>query len=617
MNLFFAIVTSSLVGGILYITLRLIHPLTQKIFSKTWHYYSLVIPLVFLLGGTYLVGSISGLRTHYSPENTLPIQWIPPMYGDMTLEFNMPTRIAGETPNLYLNLNEDLLGNETNEPENATISILISSLLITYIEIISPFLLIIWAFGAILFLFMSVKNYYSYRRIVLFEAQKITNLNCTIPVFVSDIAHTPMLLGLIKPVIVIPNMELSDDELEVILAHEIMHYKRKDLWFKAIALLVNAIHWFNPIVYAFNKQLGITCELSCDEKVALEMNPKRRRFYGETILQIMQYNADCENSTSIALNLCSSNKDIKRRLISMMKAKKMKKSIMALALATGMLMIGGGLFISNALGSPILAETELTYASAPATSTVQNSPREGFVTPSLTVEVPDWTYRQIPSPDALSPEEAALIGAQYIWEVFGICIDGKFVVLNYWDWETHSRTYWHGNVTDSAAEFIAQAQNSFAFQIDAVTGEWINIHHFANFRDFIADEFIDRFESLMLTEEGRLWYNEAIDAVNASLQPPESLDEYLQVIMEYASRHFINTEVVNVEFVCIRAYQITDENENLIAVANVLRFTATDSTGRIAEMILDEQTREVLMIVTDSNDVLPEFRNTPRVWAIG
>ena len=637
MNLFFALITSSLVGGILYILLLLIHPLTQKIFSKTWHYYSLVIPLIFLLGGTYIVGSVTGLLTHYSPNNTPLIhtsEWIPAMYKNMIFEFNMPPMIDSGIPN------EDLLVNRASElvleNETGTISISsLSNLLRGYIERVLPFLLTIWALGAILFLFISAKNYYNYRRVVLFEAQNITNYDCIVPIVVSNFAHTPMLLGLIKPVIVLPNMELSNAEIEVILAHEVMHYKRKDLWFKVIALLANAIHWFNPAVYAFNRQLGTTCELSCDEKVALKMNPQRRRFYGETILQILQYNADLENSTSniaLATNLCNSKKDVKRRLISMMKARKMKKSIMALALATGMLIVGGGFFISNVLGSPIPIETELVYASAPAmttvmntsapstnvspiaesssniTTTVQNSPREGFVTPTLTVEVLDRLDRQTPSANALSAEEAAIIGAQYIWEVFGISIDGSFVAMNYWDWDSHNRTYWHGNVSNSAANFFGQIERSFGFQIDAVTGEWINISHFTNFRDTMASEARDRFNALTRTDEGWAWYNEAVNAVNADLNAPEPLDEYIQAVMEYTSRHFINTEVVNVEFISIRASQFSfDENDNLISVANVLRFTATDSTGRTADVLIDEQTRAVAMIATEHNDILPEF----------
>jgi len=315
---------------------------------------------------------------------------------------------------------------------------------------------------------------------------------------------------------------------------------------------------------------------------------------------------------------------------------------MALAVVTGMLMVGGGFFISNVLGSSIPIETEIVYASAPVvtvdvssqstsgatiaespnnitntTTTVQNSPREGFVTPTLTVEVPDRLDRQIPAPEALSAEEAAIIGAQYIWEIFGVCIDGKFVAMNYWDWESHGRTYWHGNVADSAANWFGQIQRSFGFQIDAVTGEWINIQNFDRFHNTIADGNSERFNALTSGDYGRMWFNDGVTAINDNLQPPESLDEYIQVVMEYTSRHFINTEVVDIEFISITGSQFSiDENDNLVSVKNILRFAVTDSTGRIADIFVEEQTKIVGVITTERNDILPEFL-VDNGWILG
>ena len=41
-----------------------------------------------------------------------------------------------------------------------------------------------------------------------------------------------MITGIFAPVIIIPKMNQHLDKLEIVLTHELIHYKRKDLWIK-------------------------------------------------------------------------------------------------------------------------------------------------------------------------------------------------------------------------------------------------------------------------------------------------------------------------------------------------------------------------------------------------
>ena len=58
-----------------------------------------------------------------------------------------------------------------------------------------------------------------------------------------------MMTGFVKPRILLPDADFTTDELRLILKHELVHYKRRDLWYKGLVLAANAIHWFNPAVY--------------------------------------------------------------------------------------------------------------------------------------------------------------------------------------------------------------------------------------------------------------------------------------------------------------------------------------------------------------------------------
>lgn len=58
-------------------------------------------------------------------------------------------------------------------------------------------------------------------------------------------AISPMLTGLLKPAIVLPVSVLQHPEnLSFIFRHELIHYKRKDIWFKWLFQLVECVHFF-------------------------------------------------------------------------------------------------------------------------------------------------------------------------------------------------------------------------------------------------------------------------------------------------------------------------------------------------------------------------------------
>lgn len=99
---------------------------------------------------------------------------------------------------------------------------------------------------------------------------------------------SPMLVGILFPVVCLPDPSLSQDHLRMILLHELTHYKRKDLLLKWLALLVNALHWFNPLAYLLTRSLGQACEDACDRDVTRDMTLQERKLYMSTILALAQ-----------------------------------------------------------------------------------------------------------------------------------------------------------------------------------------------------------------------------------------------------------------------------------------------------------------------------------------
>lgn len=100
-------------------------------------------------------------------------------------------------------------------------------------------------------------------------------------------AAGPMIIGFIRPILIMPDETYSREELYFILKHELVHMKRHDIYFKLLLLAVNALHWFNPAVWLMRREAAVDMELSCDESVVRGMNLEVRKAYTETLLSAL------------------------------------------------------------------------------------------------------------------------------------------------------------------------------------------------------------------------------------------------------------------------------------------------------------------------------------------
>ncbi|HUP20568.1 MAG TPA: M56 family metallopeptidase [Gemmatimonadota bacterium] len=85
----------------------------------------------------------------------------------------------------------------------------------------------------------------------------------------SDRVTTPMMWGILRPVILLPAEADGWPERmrRDVLLHELVHVKRNDYAIQVLARLACAIHWFNPLVWAAARRLRIERERACDDHV--------------------------------------------------------------------------------------------------------------------------------------------------------------------------------------------------------------------------------------------------------------------------------------------------------------------------------------------------------------
>ncbi len=152
--------------------------------------------------------------------------------------------------------------------------------------------------------------------------------------------NTPMLLGLRRPVLILPDRDYSPAMLRHILAHELCHYRRGDLGMKWLAVLASWIHWFNPIHLLIRSELDRACELACDEALLTRMDPEEKRRYGEMLLDMAAEKR--LPRAAVATSFAVEKRNLKERLVQIMTYKKTGRTGLALALIAALLLTGCG-----------------------------------------------------------------------------------------------------------------------------------------------------------------------------------------------------------------------------------------------------------------------------------
>ncbi len=155
---------------------------------------------------------------------------------------------------------------------------------------------------------------------------------------ISSAAATPMLMGLLHPRLVLPEREYSPEMLRNIFLHELTHYRRGDLVLKWFAVLVTAIHWFNPLVHMARRELDRACEMSCDESLLRRMDIQDKRSYGETLLSLAA--AGSLPRRLVATSFATEKRNLRERLEQIMKYKPMSRVGLALLLTATLLLCG-------------------------------------------------------------------------------------------------------------------------------------------------------------------------------------------------------------------------------------------------------------------------------------
>lgn len=159
-----------------------------------------------------------------------------------------------------------------------------------------------------------------------------------IQIFLSNNVTTPLTIGFLKPIILIPVASinhLTTDQLEAVLLHELAHIKRYDYLANIILSVVEISLFFNPFTQLLSKNIRKERENSCDDWVLqFQYNAS---VYAEALLRI----AYLQTSPAFAMTATGKKNDLLVRVKRMIDKKEnrfsYRKQLLAFLIVTGIL----------------------------------------------------------------------------------------------------------------------------------------------------------------------------------------------------------------------------------------------------------------------------------------
>ena len=327
-NIFLSILGISVSIGLIVIGLIFLTPFLNKRYAAKWKYLIWIFLALRLLipfsgaNGQEVMDRMSLLKVGTNSESeendaNNPIDTAMPYRGIVVeIPAQMTTPIKASS-------------------ENSTADI-------TMLDIMT----LVWIIGSLIFIFVHLISYSHYKRQVLKNGKMIKetrilsqifrlkcelHINRTVCVMEYDEAESPMIIGFIKPVLVLPKEQYNSEDLFFILKHELVHFKRGDVYLKLLFVTANAVHWFNPIIWIMQKEAVIDMELSCDERVTQGTSFELRKAYTETLLSMLH--KQCVRKTVLSTQFYGGTKIMKKRFKNILIRNRKKNGISILVCA--------------------------------------------------------------------------------------------------------------------------------------------------------------------------------------------------------------------------------------------------------------------------------------------
>jgi beta-lactamase regulating signal transducer with metallopeptidase domain len=134
--------------------------------------------------------------------------------------------------------------------------------------------------------------------------------------FQSPTLCSPLVIGLFRPRIILPSTMLSThsaSELEMMLAHELAHLRRRDLAWLWLFTFGEALFFFHPLVWLARREWAVATESACDQ-LALRITGRAPHDYGSMLVDMVVHLRRRGAPAVMSVGMMESAITLKRRL---------------------------------------------------------------------------------------------------------------------------------------------------------------------------------------------------------------------------------------------------------------------------------------------------------------
>jgi beta-lactamase regulating signal transducer with metallopeptidase domain len=128
---------------------------------------------------------------------------------------------------------------------------------------------------------------------------------------------SPAVYGLWQKRLLLPQGILnrfSPRELHYVLLHELAHIKRRDLELNWLAVILQVLHWFNPVLWIAFARIRADRELATDALALSRAKLSENTQYGETIIKLAEWFVG-PKTTPALVGIAEDKVQIKRRIV--------------------------------------------------------------------------------------------------------------------------------------------------------------------------------------------------------------------------------------------------------------------------------------------------------------
>jgi hypothetical protein len=224
----------------------------------------------------------------------------------------------------------------------------------------------------------------------------------TVVLVSSKIVETPMVIGWLKPVVLIPTsvfFGMNPRELETILAHELVHIRRYDYAINFAQSFVEIIFFYHPAAWWISAQIRRERECACDDAV-VEILENSSIVYANALANLEEFRQLAKQTRSPVLVAANGGKLMIRiqRIIENKNAKTgvLQNSLWSASLVSALILALVLSLFSQATDSPVNAQTKLNedkerkmavgFVSIPPLDRMDDAPKDADATMRLLIE---------------------------------------------------------------------------------------------------------------------------------------------------------------------------------------------------------------------------------------